>query len=301
MELSRRRVLAVTGSSIVIAGCLGDDDTNDSTPPADDDEDSTGQEDDSQDDNNGEEDNGESDEATVLVRSHPDYGDILVGQEEMTLYNFDADTQGEGESACYDDCAENWPALTVEESPVAGGDVTAELETIERDDGTTQVTADGWPLYYFAGDEDPGDTAGQGINDVWWVLRPDGTPITDYDETEGDDDEEDDHHEEDADATVTVGADGHNFEPDSLEVAKGETVAFVWEDGGHNVVVTVQPDEASWGGVDETQDEGYTHTHIFDVSGDYEYVCQPHEAEGMVGSIHVLDGDEPEDDGGYGY
>jgi len=59
-----------------------------------------------------------------------------------------------------------------------GDGVSAELTTFEREDGSTQVAADGWPLYYFAPDEAPGDAKGQGVNDVWWVLAPDGTPVT---------------------------------------------------------------------------------------------------------------------------
>jgi len=55
--------------------------------------------------------------------------------------------------------------------------VTAELTTYEREDGQTQVAANGWPLYYFANDETPGDTNGQGVGDVWWVLDPAGMPI----------------------------------------------------------------------------------------------------------------------------
>lgn len=121
----------------------------------------------------------EMDAATVSVSSHPDLGEILVGPDGMTLYNFDQDTQGEPESACYDDCEESWPPLTVEEDeePTAGEGVTAELTTFEREDGTMQVAADGWPLYNFTPDEEPGDAEGQGANDVWWVLRPDGSLV----------------------------------------------------------------------------------------------------------------------------
>ena len=43
--------------------------------------------------------------------------------------------------------------------------------------GTSQVTYDGWPLYYFQGDEAAGDANGQGLNDVWWVVAPDGTHV----------------------------------------------------------------------------------------------------------------------------
>lgn len=286
MGLSRRRVLAATGTSLILAGCLGDDETDDTTPPADDDDNGG--------DNDMADENGESDDVTVSVRSHPEFGVILVGPDEMTLYNFDADTQGEAESACDDDCADAWPALTVDDTPVAGTDVTAELTTFEREGGTMQVTANGWPLYYFTGDEAPGDTEGQGVNDVWWVLRADGTPIRDADDS-------DEEEEVDADATVTVGADGLHFDPETLEIDVGETVAFVWEGDGHNIAVTDQPAEASWEGVDVIQDAGFTHHHTFDVSGDYEYVCEPHEGAGMAGSIHVGESDETDDGGGYGY
>ncbi|WP_255681455.1 hypothetical protein [Natrinema sp. SYSU A 869] len=39
--------------------------------------------------------------------------------------------------------------------------------------------ANGWPLYYFARDEVLGDVECQGLNDVWWALDPDGSPVTD--------------------------------------------------------------------------------------------------------------------------
>ena len=117
-------------------------------------------------------------EATVGVDSHPDLGEILVGPDGLTLYMFDADEQDAGESACHDECLEAWPPLVADE-PIAGDGVTAELTTFEREDGEMQVAADGWPLYWFADDGAPGDVTGQGVNDVWWVLDPDGTPIRD--------------------------------------------------------------------------------------------------------------------------
>lgn len=114
--------------------------------------------------------------ATVQVASF-DVGDALVGPDGLTLYMFDNDTQGEGASTCTDSCLENWPPLTVEDEATAGADVTAELTTFERDDGDTQVAANGWPLYYFAGDGAEGDTNGQGVGDIWWMLTPAGEPI----------------------------------------------------------------------------------------------------------------------------
>ncbi len=59
----------------------------------------------------------------------------------------------------------------------AGDGLTGTLGTATRDDGTTQVTLNGWPLYYFAGDAAAGATEGQGLNDVWWLVTPDGSAI----------------------------------------------------------------------------------------------------------------------------
>lgn len=71
----------------------------------------------------------EDDEETpaVQVLNTDAYGDILVGPDGPTLSMFDADEQGADESACYDDCAENWPPLTVndesteDDGPPGGG------------------------------------------------------------------------------------------------------------------------------------------------------------------------------------
>lgn len=115
--------------------------------------------------------------ATVQVTTHPDLGEILVGPEGNTLYMFDSDTQGEPASTCYGGCAEAWPPLLVDGESTAGEGVAAELTTFERDDGSIQVAAAGWPLYYFASDEEPGDANGQAVNDVWWVLDGSGEPI----------------------------------------------------------------------------------------------------------------------------
>jgi len=104
-------------------------------------------------------------------------GMILTDAEGLTLYVFGADENGE--STCYDDCAATWPALTVDGEPVAGDGLDpSKLGTNERTDGTVQVTYGGLPLYHFASDAAPGDTNGQGIGDVWFVVSPEGEPIT---------------------------------------------------------------------------------------------------------------------------
>jgi predicted lipoprotein with Yx(FWY)xxD motif len=64
--------------------------------------------------------------------------------------------------------------VTTDSATPALDGVTGEVSTIQTADGERQITLNGWPLYYFAGDEKPGDVNGQGVNDVWWVLTPSG-------------------------------------------------------------------------------------------------------------------------------
>ena len=116
-----------------------------------------------------------ADSPTVAVGSTDEYGDVLVDSEGVSLYLFTQDE--EDASTCYGDCEDAWPPLTVDGDPTAGSDVTASLGTTERDDGSMQVTAEGWPLYYYAADSEPGDTEGQGVGDVWFLVTPDGAQV----------------------------------------------------------------------------------------------------------------------------
>ena len=76
---------------------------------------------------------------------------------------------------CEGDCLANWPA--VGELEAGDGVDSGLVGTIERPDGSIQATYNGWPLYYFANDTAARDTTGQGINDVWYVVAPDGSPV----------------------------------------------------------------------------------------------------------------------------
>lgn len=111
------------------------------------------------------------------VAENSELGAILVDADGMSLYVFLNDEPGK--SNCYDACATTWPPLLVDGQPVAGADIDpALLGTTSRDDGSTQVTYNGWPLYYFVGDAAPGDVAGQNVNEIWFVIAPDGEYVT---------------------------------------------------------------------------------------------------------------------------
>lgn len=114
---------------------------------------------------------------TPLGVTETDLGEIVVDAEGMVVYYFTNDEADSGVSACEGGCLEAWPpVLSDSETPEAEG-VTGELGTIETPDGELQVTINGMPIYYFAEDEEPGDTNGQGVNEVWYVVGPDGTMI----------------------------------------------------------------------------------------------------------------------------
>jgi predicted lipoprotein with Yx(FWY)xxD motif len=108
--------------------------------------------------------------ATVAV-ANSKLGDILVDADGRTLYAFTKD-QGD-QSACSGQCATNWPALTGTATAGTGAQATL-LSTAMQTDGNSQVTYDGRPLYYFAGDTKPGDINGQGVGNVWFVLSASG-------------------------------------------------------------------------------------------------------------------------------
>jgi predicted lipoprotein with Yx(FWY)xxD motif len=103
-------------------------------------------------------------------------GKILVDGTGLTLYAFTADSADK--SACAGDCATTWPPLTSDAAPTLGTGLDAEdFKTIARDDGSTQVTFYGLPLYHFSGDTGPGDTNGQGLGGKWYVVDAEGKLI----------------------------------------------------------------------------------------------------------------------------
>jgi predicted lipoprotein with Yx(FWY)xxD motif len=117
--------------------------------------------------------------ATVGV-STTGVGKVLVDSKGHTLYLFEKDSGAK--SACAGACASAWPPLLAMGSPTAAGGAKASLvATTKRSDGASQVTYNGHPLYRYQGDENPGDTAGQGVTAFgaeWYALGPAGKQVT---------------------------------------------------------------------------------------------------------------------------
>lgn len=108
-------------------------------------------------------------------------GTYLADESGRSLYIYASDTQGK--SNCVDACAQAWPPLTVPNGQTAhasGGVMSNLLGTIVRSDGSTQVTYNGFPLYYYGADLKPHDVTGQGImqfGGMWNLIKPDGSKI----------------------------------------------------------------------------------------------------------------------------
>lgn len=112
----------------------------------------------------------------VGARSSASLGTVLTGVGGLTLYTFSPDTATS--SACTSQgCVTAWPPFKApaDAQVVAASGVTGTLGTITRPDGSLQVTYDGHPLYYFAGDTAAGQTNGQAIDSfggTWTVATP---------------------------------------------------------------------------------------------------------------------------------
>ena len=105
-------------------------------------------------------------------------GRILVDADGRTLYLFEKDKGAA--SSCNGACASIWPPLTAGNAKAGTGVTAADLGTAQRSDGKTEIIYAGHPLYTYAGDQKPGDVAGQGLDQFgaeWYVLGPDGHKI----------------------------------------------------------------------------------------------------------------------------
>jgi predicted lipoprotein with Yx(FWY)xxD motif len=107
-------------------------------------------------------------EPTVSV-ADSSLGKILIAAtNKMTLYTYTKDTADT--SNCYDACATAWPPFTITGTPVAGAGITGKLATTARKDGSKQLTINSKPLYFYNKDLKPGDTIGQNVGTVWFVV-----------------------------------------------------------------------------------------------------------------------------------
>ncbi|HEY3466250.1 MAG TPA: hypothetical protein VGL47_14040 [Amycolatopsis sp.] len=106
-----------------------------------------------------------------------DLGPMLVDGTGYTVYRYDKDSPNPSRSACVGACTDKWIPVRAAGQPSLIGVDPSLVGTLTRDDGTDQLTLAGWPLYHYLPDEMPGETLGQGMNDAWYPITPDGQKI----------------------------------------------------------------------------------------------------------------------------
>ena len=84
---------------------------------------------------------------------------------------------------------------------------------------------------------------------------------------------------------VTVDSSNLRFSPSEVTVTEGQTVRFYWSGQAlpHNAV----EDNGLFDSGDPENDVDYSYTFEEGSEGEYRFVCEPHEAYGMVGKVIV--------------
>lgn len=103
-----------------------------------------------------------------LVKKDPTKGDYLTDFQGMTLYYFTQDKPGV--SNCTGKCATIWPIYT--SGATAQSEFPANISVITRADGSKQFTYKQMPLYYYYLDKKAGDSLGEGVGKVWYLVKP---------------------------------------------------------------------------------------------------------------------------------
>ena len=229
--------------------------------------------------------------ATVAVAKNDPLGAFLADDQGRTLYLYTKDTPNT--SNCYDKCEQAWPPLFTRGAAKAGDGVDAALlGATPRKDGSTQVTYNGWPLYYFVKDQKPGDVTGQNVGGVWFVISPKGdkieasagasassgssspvaTPTSSGSSGQA------------AGQAATINVKDFAFNPKDLTVSPSTTVLWHNDD---NATHTVTSDTGLFDG---NLPSGADFQFTFSQPGAYPYFCKPHGGaggEGMSGVIIV--------------
>lgn len=122
-------------------------------------------------------DNASDNEAVIMVEDAPPYGQYLITGNGRSLYMFTADNRYDS-SNCYDQCAEVWPPVLAEDPIAASPAVdSGKLGTIERKDGSMQVTYNGWPLYHYEDDQGVSGHNERSFGGEWYLMGPEGQEI----------------------------------------------------------------------------------------------------------------------------
>ncbi|MGC7099084.1 hypothetical protein ACPZ19_30795 [Amycolatopsis lurida] len=110
----------------------------------------------------------------LVARTVPSMGVTVTDGNGSVLYRFEKDRTGPPKSVCDSECAKTWPPVLTERQASVEGIAPELVGTVQRADGSWQVTLAGRPLYRFAGDRLAGDWNGHGREGQWFAVRADG-------------------------------------------------------------------------------------------------------------------------------
>jgi predicted lipoprotein with Yx(FWY)xxD motif len=107
---------------------------------------------------------------TLRIGQKADLGRFITDSQGRTLYLFTRDAGTT--SACVDACLTTWPPLVqASGNPTLGPGLGGTVGVAVQSDGRRQVTYNGKLLYYYRNDVNPGDTNGQNVGGVWFVVE----------------------------------------------------------------------------------------------------------------------------------
>jgi predicted lipoprotein with Yx(FWY)xxD motif len=114
-----------------------------------------------------------SDDISTTITS---LGTVLT-TDGFTLYRNSKDAAKPSKSSCLGKCTATWPPV-VANGPMGTNVIDpAMMGSLRRPDGTEQLTINGWPVYRYAKDVQPGIVTGQGVDGVWTAIGIDGGPL----------------------------------------------------------------------------------------------------------------------------
>jgi predicted lipoprotein with Yx(FWY)xxD motif len=147
---------------------------------------------------------------TVRLSNNATFGNILTDSAGNTLYFFSPDVKGQ--SVCTGGCLAAWPSFYTPKITLDNGLQDSDFAVIQRVDGSLQTTYKGWPLYYYTNDTKAGQVNGDGLDNVWFVAKPDYSVML-------------------AEGTIK-GADSLNYDSTGQVITTAVSVEYITDDRG---------------------------------------------------------------------
>lgn len=105
----------------------------------------------------------------IDIQKLADGSSYLTDGKGMALYLFTKDMADL--SSCLEACLKNWPIFYSEQLLLSENLNAKDFGSFTRTDGAKQLTYQGWPLYYFVKDLKANDTTGEGVGNVWFLIK----------------------------------------------------------------------------------------------------------------------------------